>query len=115
MPAVESGWTDDSLNLRVILPGVSEKELKMTVQGNQLFLQGERNLPENFAKENQAYYHLPYGRFERTIDLPNGLDLDNLSARLHDGVLDVRIALTQAVRPKQIPITTGETRKTIAA
>ena len=38
-PAVETGWTDDHLNLRVVLPGVAEKDLKMTIQGNSLIIQ----------------------------------------------------------------------------
>ena len=37
-------WLDwpDKLNLRVVLPGVSEKDVKVTVQGYQLLIEGER-------------------------------------------------------------------------
>ena len=115
VPAVETGWTDDNLNLRVVVPGVTEQDLKLTVQGNQITIAGERKAPENFAKEGMAYNLMPYGKFERTLELPAGLDVDKLQARLHEGILDLQIPVAQAVKPKQIPIATGgETRKIAA-
>jgi HSP20 family protein len=114
-PAVETGWTDDHLNLRVILPGVTQKDLKVSVQANQLLIEGERKAPENFGKEGNVYQQIAYGKFQRVLDLPNGLDTERLQAHLYDGVLDIRIPMAQAVKPKQIPISTGETSKSIAA
>lgn len=115
-PAVETGWTDDYLNLRVVLPGVTEKDLSISQQGNQLVIRGERKAPENFSKEGNAYHQLNYGKFERVLDLPSGLDVDKLQASLHDGMLDIRVPVAQAVKPRQIKITSGsEHQKSIAA
>ncbi len=107
-PAIESGCTDDHLNLRVIVPGVTEKDIKVSVQGNTLVVEGERKAPDNFGKEGYVYTQMPYGRFERVIDLPNGLDLEKLTCVLHDGVLDLRIPVRTAMKPRQIPIRTEE-------
>ena len=116
LPAIETGWTDDFLNLRVVLPGVTEKDLKITVQGNQLTLQGERKAPQEFGKEGAVHTQISYGKFERILDLPAGLDVDKLTAHLHEGVLDIRIPVAVAVKPKQIPISVGpDTTKSIAA
>jgi HSP20 family protein len=116
-PPVETGWTDEYLNLRVVVPGVTEQDLKVTVQGNQLYIQGERKAPENFGKEGYVWNAIPYGKFERVLDLPAGLDVDKLQAHLHDGFLDIRIPLAGAMKPKQIAISTrtGDTAKQIAA
>ncbi len=113
-PAVESGWTDDHLNLRVVLPGVTDKDVKVTVQGNQLYIQGERKAPENFGKDGYVWSQLPYGKFERVLDLPAGLDLEKLQAHLHDGVLDIQIPLAATMKPKQISITAGKAREIAA-
>jgi HSP20 family protein len=59
--------------------------------------------------------YLPYGKFERTLDLPSGLDMEKVQAHLHDGLLDIRIPVVQAVKPKQIPISTGPGQKALAA
>src|SRR5947209_10160290 len=60
-PVIESGWNDHYLSLRAILPGVAEKDVQLTVQNNQLILQGERKLPEGFEKD--AFTQLAYGKF----------------------------------------------------
>jgi HSP20 family protein len=103
-PAVETGWTDDHLNLRLVLPGVPEDSLDVSVQGNQLVIRGERPVPQGFGKQGATYYWLPYGKFERTVDLPNGLNTDAIEAHLHHGLLDVRIPVSEAVKPRKIEI-----------
>src|ERR1700694_5624278 len=35
-PAVETAWGDTALNMRVIVPGVSQQDVKVSVQNNQL-------------------------------------------------------------------------------
>jgi len=115
-PAVETGWTDDYLNLRLVLPGVPENSVELSVQGNHLVIRGERPAPENFGKEGMTYYRLLYGKFERTVDLPNGLDTDHVEAHLHHGLLDIRIPVSEAVKPKRIEIQAQkESAKKIAA
>jgi HSP20 family protein len=112
-PAVETAWGDTALNLRVIVPGVSQQDLKVSVQNNQLVIEGERKAPENAHK--QAYTQLAYGRFYTAVTLPSGLDLDKLNCRLRDGVLDIHIPVSEQMKPRQIQIQTGEGRKSITA
>ncbi len=117
VPAVETGWTEDNLNLRVVLPGVAQNDLKMTVQGHTLTIQGERRPPEKFGKEGMVYNQIAYGKFERSLELPDGLDVEHLQAHLHDGVLDIRVPIAQAVKPREVKIAVGSSpeAKTIAA
>jgi HSP20 family protein len=58
-PVVESGWNENFLNLRAILPGVSEKDVRISVQNNQIVIEGERKAPEGFQKN--AWTQLAYG------------------------------------------------------
>ena len=113
-PAVESAWADTSLNLRAILPGVTQNELKVTVQNNQLIIDGERKAPDAFQRN--AYTQLAYGRFHAAVTLPAGVDLDKMTARLRDGILDIQIPVAEQMKPKHIQIQTGESqRKSISA
>lgn len=112
---VETGWTENHLNLRFIVPGVTQKDFNLSVQGNQLVIRGERNEPKDFGAENSVWHAIPYGKFERVLDLPNGLSLNKLEAHLHDGVLDIRIPLAAEVKPRKIEIQVGEERKKLAA
>ena len=60
-PVVESGWNENFLNLRVILPDVSEKDVRVSVQNSQIVIEGERKAPEGFQKT--AWTQLAYGNF----------------------------------------------------
>jgi HSP20 family protein len=87
--------------------------VKVSVQNNQLVIEGERKPPEGF-KQN-AYTQLAYGKFYAAVTLPNGLDLDKLSARMHDGVLDIQIPISEQMNPRQVQVQSGEARRSICA
>ncbi len=112
-PVMESGWSDNSLSLRAILPGVSENDVQVSVQNNQLVIEGERKTPEGFDKN--AFTQLAYGRFYAALTLPSGLDLDHVNCRFQNGILHIQVPILEASKPKQIQIQTGEERKAIKA
>jgi HSP20 family protein len=112
-PAVETAWGDTSLHLRAILPGVQQNDLKVSVQNNQLVIEGERKAPEAFTKN--GYTQLTYGKFRTEVALAAGLDLDKLNCRLHDGVLDIQIPIAEQMKARQIHIQSGDQRKSISA
>src|SRR5581483_11385193 len=78
-PVVESGWSDSFLTLRAILPGVSDKDVHVSVQNSQLIIEGERKAPNGFEKN--ANTQMAYGNFYTALTLPSGLDLDHISCR----------------------------------
>ncbi|MGH9662878.1 MAG: Hsp20/alpha crystallin family protein [Bryobacteraceae bacterium] len=110
-PMLESAWTNQTLNLRAVLPGVAEKDLKVSVQNNQLVVEGERRMPEGF--DRSGYTQLMYGRFYNAVSLPAGVDADKITCRLHDGILDIAIPLAEGYKPRQIQIQSEGSRKAI--
>jgi len=112
-PVIETAWGDSALQLRAIVPGIPQQDLKVSVQNNQLILEGERKPPETF--KNNANAQLSYGRFYAAVTLPTGLNVDKLTCRLQDGILDVQIPASEQMKPRQIQIQSGESRKSISA
>jgi HSP20 family protein len=112
-PVIESGWTENHLTLRAILPGVSDSDVQVTVQNNQLVIEGERKAPEGFEKN--AFTQLAYGKFAAALTLPAGLDLDHMNCRLNHGILEIQVPILEASKPKQVQIQTGEARKALNA
>jgi len=112
-PLVESGWNEHSLNLRAILPGVSEKDLSVSVQNNQLIIEGERKAPEGFEKD--AFTQMAYGKFHTELTLPTSLDVDHIHCLLRNGVLDIQVPILEASKPKQIHVHAGEERRALNA
>ena len=104
-PVLESAWTENALRVRAVVPGVKSEDLKVTLNNNQLILEGERKLPEGWDKD--AWTQLAYGKFQTAITLPTGLDTDKLECNLHEGVLDIAVPVSEARRPRQVQINLG--------
>jgi HSP20 family protein len=105
-PALESAWSDSAFYLRAILPGVSEKDVNVSVRSNQLILEGERNMPEYWPRN--AFTRLSYGKFYSAITLPDGLNLGKIKCRIRDGVLDVEVPISEHIEPRPIQVESGE-------
>jgi HSP20 family protein len=97
-PVLESGWNDQVLNLRAILPGVSEKDVRVSVQNNQLIIEGERKAPQGF--DQNAFTQLAYGKFYTALTLPIGLDVEHVNCRLHNGILEIQVPILEASKPR---------------
>jgi HSP20 family protein len=105
-PTLESAWTDHALHLRAIVPGVSQNDLKVTLNNNQLVIEGERKVPENWNRD--TWTQLAYGKFYTAVTLPTGLDVEKLNCRLREGILEIEIPVTEARKPRQVQIQVGE-------
>ena len=112
-PALETAWDDSVLRLRAILPGVRQGDVNVSLQGNQLVINGERKSPEGFGKN--GFTHLTYGKFTASVALPNGLDVEKVRCELRDGVLDIWIPVAESMKPRQIPIQAGGDQKALGA
>jgi HSP20 family protein len=112
-PVIESGWNEQELTVRAVVPGVPEKDLRVHLQGNRLVIEGERRAPENWTKASHT--ELAYGKFYASLALPQGLNLEKLSCRLHDGVLDITVPVAEQMKPRQIQIESAGQSKAIGA
>ncbi|HEY1216457.1 MAG TPA: Hsp20/alpha crystallin family protein [Bryobacteraceae bacterium] len=111
-PVIESGWNENELMLRAIVPGVTQDSLKVTAQSNQVILEGERKAPETWT--SGAYPQVAYGKFYASIPLPQNLNVDQVKCQLHDGVLDIHIPVAEEMKPRQIPIEAAKSQHAIA-
>jgi HSP20 family protein len=98
-------WEDEgTLQLEAELPGISEKELDITISGNELLIKGKRapdDLPQD-ATPILTERELP--EFSRAIHLPCETDHDRMEASLKHGVLNVTMPKVAAARSRQIKV-----------
>ena len=104
MPAVESFTRNDELVVRVDLPGVDPKKVELAVEGRRLVMRGEREVKEERNKKDYLYKEVSYGRFERFLDLPEGVDTDSIKATYGDGVLEITMKAPKEMVAKKVPI-----------
>jgi HSP20 family protein len=89
--------------VHIDLPGVKAENLEITVERNVLTIAAERNWQRQDG--DQPYFGERYrGNFRRQIQLGDGLDLENLEADLHDGVLTVRIPVAEQAKPRKVQV-----------
>lgn len=97
-----SVWQDDeNFFVEADLPGVSESDVGVTVHLGQLFIRGERKAPEG---RKHLFNSRGFGRFERTITLPEDVRSDAVNAELVDGVLKVTLPKRPEAQPKRIAV-----------
>lgn len=98
--------TEDGLELKAELPGVSPDAVTIHAEGTRLTVEAERatEAPEGFTalrKERAA------GRFTRTFELSEALDAASTQARFDHGILTLTIARRPERAPKRIPVQVG--------
>ena len=62
--------TDQSLTILIALPGVELDSIKVTLNTGTLVVRGERPLPRELQNARILRMEIPYGHFERRIELP---------------------------------------------
>jgi HSP20 family protein len=103
-PAVDILEKDGNLILRAELPGMTEKQIELKLEGNSLTLKGERKMDAEDQKNNYHRVESFYGSFLRTFRLPDTVDMDKISADYKNGVLTVTLPQKPEVRPREIPV-----------
>ncbi len=91
MPQVEVCERDGKLHVFADLPGLNKEDVKLSMEGDQLVIEGERRSSHEEGQRGGDFYHTErsYGSFYRTIPLPEGVDPQTADASFKDGVLDV--------------------------
>jgi HSP20 family protein len=97
----------DAYVIKADLPGLTENDVDVTVTGNVLTIAGRREADQE--SEGQRYYALErgHGTFSRSFSLPDGANLDELSANLKNGVLTLHIPKRPEVQPRKVVLGKG--------
>jgi HSP20 family protein len=109
IPAMDLVETDDHLVLRADLPGLDREDIEIEVKDNVLTVAGERKAEHEEKGEGFHRVERAFGRFSRSLDLPQGIAADEVDARFDRGVLEVRIPKPEERKPTRIEIGAGST------
>jgi len=91
VPPLEVAERDGKLIVRAEVPGVSKDQLRVEIEDGQLVISGERT--QDFEEKRGGIYRSErsYGRFTRSVALPEGADLEQTKASFSNGVLEITI------------------------
>jgi HSP20 family protein len=103
-PSIDVVEKDDKFIVKAELPGVDEEDINVTIAGNTLKIEGEK---ESESEENEEGYHYSetsYGSFARTITIPDSVDVSKIEASCTKGVLEITLPKMAEVKPKKISV-----------
>ena len=103
-PVLDMRETKDDVVLTFELPGVSEKDVSLSITGDLLTVRGERTFNRDSKDEGVRHVERVYGKFERSVQLPMPVQAEKVKAMYRDGVLEVKLPKVEEVKPKEIKI-----------
>jgi HSP20 family protein len=111
-PPVEIFERDNNLVVRAELPGTEPDDIRVDVTDDGLVIAGERRREREEPREGGYRREIVYGRFYRLIPLPEGVNTDQVQARINNGVLEIEMPMAEERhRRRSIPVETGAGRE----
>lgn len=97
---------DDGVTVYMDVPGLRSEDIQIELENDVLTVSGERPFP--YAREDGGgparRVERRFGKFQRSLRVPAGLNPDAIEASLSDGVLRLRIPKPETMRPRRIEV-----------
>jgi HSP20 family protein len=103
-PAAEGRIENGTFVIQLALPGVDPKGVQVSLMDNVLTVKGERKADHETAGKDYFVREVAYGAFQRSFELPAGVDAAQVEAKCVNGVLEVRVAAPRAAMPRTIEV-----------
>lgn len=103
-PAVDIAEDEASFKLSAELPGMTEKDIQVSLSGDTLTIKGEKRQEREETKNDYHLTERSYGEFQRSFILPQGVDGEKIDAAFANGVLTVTVPKTAQASPKKIEV-----------
>lgn len=104
LPSMDVTETDKEIEITAELPGLEEKDVQINVADNMLTIRGEKKAEKEEKDKNYRLVERSYGSFERTLQLPDGVNLDAIKANISKGVLTVTVPKPAPAQSKSIEV-----------
>ncbi len=96
--------TDKNYVLEIAVPGLNKDNIDISFEGQYLTVKG--NYKDESSDEKRYYHVQSFQRsdFTRTITLPSKVDVDNIKAKVKDGILQLDVPKAKETLAKKITI-----------
>jgi HSP20 family protein len=91
VPRVNMRDTDKAVEITVEVPGVDQEDIDISIENGALTIRAEAQEERESSDERYSMREVGLARFERTIPIPEGLDIDSAAATVRNGMLTISI------------------------
>jgi len=113
IPAMDVVENENEYVLRADLPGLSEGDVNLELDERVLRISGERKSANEETKDGYHRVERAFGRFSRSLRLPEGVTAEGIQANFDNGVLEVHIQKPEQRKPQKVAISVSREAKTI--
>lgn len=100
-PMADVSEDDKAFHITADLPGITEKDINVTLSGDMLTIGGERREEREEKDRNYHFSERRFGSFRRAFSLPPGVDRDKIEASFKNGVLSITLPKTPEAMQQQ--------------
>ena len=104
IPAAELTTTEDTLHLKLEVPGMEAKDLDIQVMADRVAISGERKSETKSEENGRTRSEFRYGKFSRVIPLPVKIQNTNVTAEYKDGILNLNLPKSEEEKNKVVKI-----------
>jgi HSP20 family protein len=104
-PAMDLVEKGDAYEITAELPGLDEQNVEITLSSHTLTIKGEKNEVKEEKQKDYYQSERRYGSFQRSFQLPEGVDADKIDANFAKGVLTVKLPKTAEAKKAEKKIT----------
>lgn len=90
-PSINLVDDKDSFKVEAEMPGLGEEDVKVAISDGMLTIKGEKTVSSKNEKKNYLSREIHYGRYERSVALPDSVDVEKAKASFKKGMLWVTI------------------------
>jgi len=106
MPPIDVVRDNGNIVVRADVPGIKPEEVKVEVEDDILTVSGEHDETKEEKDRDYLRRERRYGSFSRSLALPTGVEVKDIKATTHDGVVEVTIPLPKQPEKKKIEVKT---------
>jgi HSP20 family protein len=106
-PSIDIQESPEEFIVRADLPGVAQKDVRVSLMGDVLTIRGERRQENGDDQGSMHRVERLHGSFERSFSLGVPVRNDQVKATFRDGVLEVRVPKAEEARLKEIEVKVG--------
>lgn len=104
LPSMDVTETDKEIEITAELPGLEDKDVQINVADNLLTIRGEKKAEKEEKDKDYRLVERSYGSFQRTLELPAGVNADAIKANIAKGVLKVTVPKPAPAQTKTIDV-----------
>ena len=93
-----------TLVVRSTVAGAKPDDIDISVHGDLLTIRGKRETDRSIKEEDWYYRECYWGTFSRSVVLPYDVDAERAEASLKNGILEVRVPITQTEKNIKVSV-----------